>query len=167
MTPRLLLGTALAAGLALAGPGSAEDLIDRGYYDGWQVMVDPNLGNGCLIQSVVRGGDTLVRIGHDGLKDQGYLAVFNPDWTRIRQGKSYDLIFDLDGRQYPATATGLKFNRIPGAGVTFDNRNAYEEVARSKVMTVLNSAGEPLLKIDLKGTSEAITQARQCQKEMG
>ncbi|MGV6848785.1 MAG: hypothetical protein ACWA5A_10440 [Marinibacterium sp.] len=166
MTRHVFTGAVLAALAMLAGPGRAADLIDRGYFNGWQVMVDPDLGNGCLIQAV-RGGDTLVRIGRDGLKDQGYLAVFNPDWTRIREGQDYDLIFDLDGRQYPATVTGLRFNRIPGAGVTFDNPNAYSEVARSKVMTVLSGAGKPLLTIDLKGTAEAIGEARKCQKEMG
>lgn len=60
---RALATAFLALALGLTAPGArAQDLIDRGFVDGWNLMVDPSFGNGCLIQtvyadlSVVRAG---------------------------------------------------------------------------------------------------------------
>lgn len=153
-----------AALIVVAGTAQAE-LIDRGYWNGWNVMVDTDLGNGCLIQSG-RDGKSLTRIGYDALKDQGYLAIFNPDWKRLFDGKTYALTFDLDGRQYPAEVTGLRVSGVPGAGVTFQNLAVYDEIARSKVLSVFNPDGIPVFTLDLTGTAEAIGEARKCQAEM-
>ncbi|MEM9360934.1 MAG: hypothetical protein AAGB04_32585, partial [Pseudomonadota bacterium] len=49
----------------------AQDLIDKGFVDGWNIMMDPALGNGCLIQTVYQDL-SVVRIGYDALDNRGY-----------------------------------------------------------------------------------------------
>ena len=156
----------LIAALLVPSLSHAAELIDRGYFNGWNVMVDPNLGNGCLIQSG-RDGKSLVRIGYDATKRQGYLVIFNPDWHRITTGTQTRVVFDLDGRQYPAEVTSLKVGGVQGFGVTFQQGAVYDEIARSSVMTVFNAKGEAVYSLDLTGTGEAIAEARKCQAEMG
>lgn len=150
-----------AALIALAGTARAE-LVDMGYYDGWNLMVDQDLGNGCLIQTG-RDGETLTRIGYDGLKKQGYLAVFNPDWKRLRQGESYPLTFDLDGTSYPAVATGLEVGKVRGAGVVFGQMTVFDQLARAKMLTVFDAQGKPVFQLDLSGSAQALEAARKCQ----
>ena len=145
---------------------AAAELIDRGYFNGWNVMVDPNLGNGCLMQSVP-DGESLVRIGYDPQKDEGYLTVFNPDWHRVTTGTKQPMVFDLDGRQYPAKVTNLKVGGVSGFGVTFPRQTGFEQIARTKMMTVFNPKGEAVYQLDLSKTGDAFAEARKCQKEMG
>ena len=156
---------AAAALIALALPARAE-LIDQGYYNGWNVMIDTDLGNGCLIQTA-RDGKSLTRIGYDALKQQGYIAIFNPDWTRLREGQSYPLVFALDGDRYPAVATGLELDRVHGAGVIFKNRAVFDEIAKAQTLTVFDGKGAAVFQLDLKGTADALAGARTCQQEQG
>lgn len=49
------------AGLT-TGLAAAQDLRDFGFTEGWNIMVDPQMGNGCLIQRAV-SENSVVRIG--------------------------------------------------------------------------------------------------------
>jgi len=165
--------TMAAALIALAGlvpvlaPGTARaELVDLGFYDGWNVMVDPDVGNGCLIQSG-RDGVSLTRIGYDPGKAEGYIAIFNPDWNKLRRNQSYPLVADLDGQEFPVTATGLQMGNVHGAGVLFSDVQVYDLIAKSSTLTIRDDAGAALFTLDLKGTGQAIAAARKCQQEQG
>ncbi|MEP2029024.1 MAG: hypothetical protein ABJI96_10010 [Paracoccaceae bacterium] len=145
---------------------TAQGLIDRGYVAGWNIMVDPALGNGCLIQTIFQDY-SVVRIGFDAAKKQGYFVVFNKAWGDIKKGKTYDITFELDGKKFDAVATGFFLDKVPGAGVTFTDRNFVYAIAKSQVMTVYNEAGEQVMAIDLSGSGKAIEYARKCQAETG
>lgn len=157
---------AAALFISAGGSVSAQDLIDRGYIAGWNIMVDPALGNGCLIQTVFQDY-SVVRIGFDAQKDQGYFVVFNEAWGRIKKGQTYDIVFELDGKKFDAVATGFYLGKVPGAGVTFTDRNFVFAIAKSQGMTVYNEAGEQVMAIDLSGSGKAIEAARKCQAEIG
>ncbi|OWU73500.1 hypothetical protein [Marinibacterium profundimaris] len=159
----LAFGAALLA-LGLAALPAKADLVDQGYCNGWNVMVDTDLGNGCLIQTA-RDGKSLTRIGYDAVKKQGYIAVFEPDWTRLREGQAYPLVFDLDGTRYPAVATGLQLGRVHGAGVMFTNTSVFDAIAKAQSLTVFDAKGAPVFQLDLKGTAEALAAARKCQQQ--
>lgn len=160
-------GVLTAVFLAMAGAAPAQELVDRGYFNGWNVMVDPQLGNGCLIQSARRVQDALVRIGYDRTSRRGYLVIFSPNFKKVSKGRDYDLIFQLDGERYPAVATGLKMDRTAGVGVHFTNLDVFDAIAAGDVLSVFTADGQPQLSVDLTGTSDAIAAARQCQAEMG
>lgn len=158
----------LTTAVVFLGGGSvfAQDLIDRGYIAGWNVMVDPALGNGCLIQTIFQDY-SLVRIGFDARKDQGYFVVFNDAWGSIKKDQTYDIVFELDGKKFDAVATGFYLGKVPGAGVTFTDRNFVFAIAQSQSMIVYNETGEQVMAIDLSGSGKAIEAARKCQAEMG
>ncbi|WP_037315047.1 hypothetical protein [Ruegeria halocynthiae] len=142
----------------------AQDLIDKGFVEGWNIMMDPALGNGCLIQTVYQDL-SVVRIGYDALDNRGYFAVYNKAWGQIEQGKSYPIRFELDGKSFDATAIGFNQRDVPGATVFFTDRSFVTAIAQNKTMTVYNPAGEVVMAIDLKGTAKALDYARDCQNK--
>jgi len=157
----------LAALLAFAPMATwAQDLIDKGFVAGWNVMVDPQMGNGCLIQNIYEDL-SVVRIGYDAEHNRGYFVVFNKAWGQIDKGKTYDMTFDLDGQTFDAKATGFYLGKVPGAGVFFDDRSFVEAIAKHKVMTVFGQAGAKVMAIDLTGSGKAIEYARKCQAASG
>ncbi|CAD0186085.1 hypothetical protein RUESEDTHA_02990 [Ruegeria sp. THAF57] len=157
-----LLALTLAAFTATAA--WSQDLVDKGFAEGWNIMMDPALGNGCLIQTVYEDL-SVVRIGYDALNNRGYFTVFNKAWGDIEQGQSYPIRFELDGKSFDAMATGFKLDRVPGATVFFTDRNFVNAIAQNRTMTVYNPAGETVMAIDLKGTAKALEYARDCQNK--
>ena len=159
----VITATALCIGSSAA---FAQGLIDKGFVAGWNVMVDPDMGNGCLIQTVYQDY-SVVRIGFDATNNRGYFVVFNKAWRDVKKGKTYDITFDLDGEKFNATATGFVLNKVPGAGVFFDDRNFVHAIAKRKVLTVYGQTGQEVMAIDLKGSGKAIDYARKCQDQQG
>ncbi|MEM9125393.1 MAG: hypothetical protein AAGB28_06420, partial [Pseudomonadota bacterium] len=89
---------------------------------------------------------------------------YNKAWGDIKQGESYPIRFELDGKSYDATAIGFNERDVPGATVFFTDRGFVNAIAQNKTMTVYNPAGEVVMAIDLKGTAKALDYARECQK---
>ncbi len=149
-----------------AGQAAAQTLIDKGFIAGWNLMVDPAFGNGCLIQTVYEDL-SVVRLGYDAQNDRGYFAVMNRAWGQIKQGTQYNIKFDLDGQVFDAVAIGMKQGKVPGAVVFFTDRNFVHAIAQKKVMTVYGQTGQKVMAIDLHGTAKALEYVRSCQAEMG
>ena len=164
---RTLSAALLAVALGFSGlPALSQGLIDKGFVSGWNVMVDPNFGNGCLIQTVYQDL-SVVRIGYDNRQKRSYFVVFNKAWGDIKEGQTYPITFDLDGKKFNATAHGFRLDRVPGAGVFFDDPNFVNSIAQKKGMKVYNPAGELVMAVDLTGSSKAIDYARKCQAQQG
>lgn len=159
--------TTLALALAVSASAAAvqaQELIDKGFVHGWNLMVDPAMGNGCLIQTVYQDL-SLVRLGYDANGNRGYFVVFNKAWGDIKEGENYPIRFELDGESFDATATGFKQGRVPGAIVFFKDREFVHAIAQRKGMTIYGQNGQEVMSIDLKGTAKALEYARDCQKE--
>lgn len=162
---KTLVAIVCAAGIVLcAGAVRAQDLIDKGFVHGWNLMVDPQMGNGCLIQNVYEDL-SVVRLGYDAANNRGYFVVFNKAWGQIDAGKQYPITFDLDGERFEATATGFRQGKVPGAGVFFTDRNFVDAIARRKVLTVYGTQGNKVMAIDLTGSAKALEYARKCQQQ--
>ena len=156
----------LALGLALtAGAVQAQELIPWGSSDYWQVMIDPTLGNGCLIQGTFADGST-VRIGLDRNTGSGYVTFFNETWDDVVDGEVYPVAFALDGEQFEGQAKGIHLGGVPGADIAFDNVDFFKSIAQRQTMTMYED-GEEALSIDLTGTSEGLEAVLKCQDEQG
>ena len=83
--------------VALASTAVAQELELWGASEYWDVMVDPTLGNGCLIQSEFTDG-SVVRIGFDRNQGYGYVRAFNSAWGDIIEGETYPILFALESR---------------------------------------------------------------------
>ena len=158
-----------SAGLALAlsaGAGAAQDLIEWGSSDYWSVLIDPTLGNGCLIQSEFEDG-SVVRIGLDRTTGFGYVTAFNEAWGDIEAGAMYPVNFALDGEQFNGEAKGIYLNDVPGADIEFDSVDFFMSIAQRQTMTMYNSDGGEVLSIDLTGTMAGLEAVLACQDEQG
>lgn len=153
---------AVATCATLAG---AQELEQWGTAGGWDVMIDPSLGDGCLIQAEYQDG-SVVRIGFDRNEGSGYITAFNGNWGDIEEGASYPILFDLDGQEYNGEAKGIYLNGVPGADIYFTNSDFLFDIAQKYTMTLYNSNGE-VMAIDLDGTYVGLEAVLECQDEMG
>ena len=157
-----------AAALVLAccaGAVMAQDLVPYSEAGGWNVAVDPTLGNGCLLTSEFEDGST-VRIGFDATKGNGYIAAFNEGWGEIEDGTMYPVNFMLDDQNYDGEARGIHLNGIPGAWITFDSADFLTDLATRNVM-VLQHNGAEVMSIDLSGSDDAVLETIACQDAQG
>lgn len=156
---------AAAALIAAAGALPAQELEQWGTAGGWDVMIDPSLGDGCLIQAAYNDG-SVVRIGFDRIEGSGYITAFNDAWGDIEDGAEYDIWFDLDGQQYDGVAKGIYLNDVPGADIYFDNPDFLFDIAEKYTLTLYHDGGE-VMAIDLGGTYVGLEAVIACQDEMG
>ncbi|MDF1802506.1 hypothetical protein [Thalassovita sp.] len=161
------LAAAIAASLTVSAgtPALAQELVYWGSGGGWDILVDPTLGNGCLIQAEYQNG-VLVRVGFDLNEGAGYLTAFHENWGDIVEGESYGVAFDLDGQSYDGVAQGIYLNDVPGADIYFDNPDFLWDIAARQTLTLYNEYGE-VMAIDLTGTMVALEGAMECQDDQG
>ena len=163
---RRLVGLTGVAALAMSvGAAGAQDLVEWGSSDFWSVLIDPTLGNGCLIQSEFEDGST-VRIGLDRTTGFGYVTAFNANWGDIEEGAMYPVEFTLDGEQYNGEAKGLYLDGVPGADIEFDSVDFFMSIATRQTMT-MSQDGTEVLSIDLTGTQAGLEAVIACQEEQG
>ena len=155
---------AIAVGFS-AGSAFGDGLGHWGASDYWEVLIDPSLGNGCLIQGEFQDG-SLVRIGLDRTTGSGYVTVFNTAWGDIEDGATYPISFTLDGESFDGEAKGLYLNDVPGADITFDNVDFFMSIAQRQTMTMYHDGNE-VLSIDLTGTMAGLQAVLECQDEQG
>ncbi|MEY8838654.1 hypothetical protein AB9K41_06455, partial [Cribrihabitans sp. XS_ASV171] len=144
--------------LLFAASAAQAQLIDKGFVNGWNIMQDPTLGNGCLIQTVYEDS-SLVRIGYDGEGKRGYFTVFNKSWGEIEPGREYPVTFALDDRSYDATAIGFNQNGVPGGTVFFTDRSFVDSIAKARTLSIRNPQGRHVMDIDLSGSAKALDYA--------
>ncbi len=156
---------AAAAVSLCATTAMAQELMSWGQSGVWSILVDPTLGNGCLIQTDFVDGST-VRIGFDGNTGNGYVAAFNLAWGGIDPGKLYDIAFLLDDEQFDGEATGIYLGDVPGAFIEFENPDFLGAIAQRQTMTLFNDDGE-VMSIDLTGTFNGLSGALDCQEQQG
>lgn len=152
----------LAAAIALPAHAELEYWDNAG---GWDVMVDPSLGDGCLIQAEFQDG-SVVRVGFDRNEGAGYVTAFNMAWGDIEEGVVYPIQFALDGEVYDGEAAGIWLNDVPGADIYFTNPDFLFDIAQKYTMTLYNDNGE-VMAIDLAGSYVALESAIACQEELG
>jgi hypothetical protein len=163
-----ILSAAVCAALisvASAPASLAQDLVYWDQAGGWDILVDPSLGNGCLIQAEFTNG-VVVRVGFARIEGGGYVSAFHDNWGDIEEGASYDILFDLDGQSYEGVARGLYLADVPGADIYFDNPDFLFDIAARQTMTLFNDYGE-VMAIDLTGTMVALDAALTCQEQQG
>ncbi len=160
-------GLTLVFGLVLgiAPHAQAQQLELWGTAGGWEVLIDPSLGDGCLIQAEYNDG-SVVRIGFDRLEGGAYVTVFNDAWGDIEEDAIYPISFSLDGQVYDGEAVGIYLENIPGADIAFTNADFLWDIAKRYTMTLYSEEGE-VMSIDLDGSYVGLEAALECQDEVG
>ncbi len=157
--------TGLAALLLSGVMVQAQELTSFDTVEGWEVLVDTTVGNGCLINAEFEDGSD-VRIGFDVTANTGYVLAANAAWGDIEEGATYPLSFSLDGEVYEGEGTGLYLDDLPGVDIEFDSVEFLMALAEKSTMELANDAG-PVMTIDLSGSAAALLRAIECQEQQG
>ena len=156
---------ALAACVVFSVPVSAQTLVTYDTVGVWDILVDPTIANGCLINTVFEDGSD-VRIGFDNEAGTGYLLAMNEAWAGIEEGTDYPITIDVDGSTYEGSGTGIYIDDMPGVDITFDTVDFLMDVATKQTLTLSNEEG-PVMSIDLTDSLAALEAAIACQEAQG
>jgi hypothetical protein len=157
-----------AAGLAvgfIAPASAAQDIVRWGSAGGWDIMIDPSLGNGCYIYTEYDAG-TVVRLGFSPDDDEAYLMVGNAKWNSIQDGKDYDVQVRMD-RDSPwyVTATGVQFDGLPFLMAETDDTDFLLDFAKKNSLAV-SYGGQTVTSLSLSGTYAAVSEMINCQEQV-
>ncbi|MCB5204211.1 hypothetical protein LH464_17230 [Neorhizobium sp. T786] len=144
--------------------GFAAGSVEWKKVDNWTVFMDPTMGNACYVAAVYEGG-TILRVGFDfaGSVRQIYLALGNDNWKSLEAGKDYPVQIQFDNEvEWAATATGRKNNDATWLYVTTTDTGFLEEFSRKLGMRT-TFRGTEIARLQLKGSSRAITEMLSCQ----
>jgi hypothetical protein len=160
-------GFFVAAGVAVmvSGAAMAQDLVQYDTVGVWDILVDPTIGNGCLINAVFEDGSD-VRIGFAPDTGFGYILAMNSAWDGIEEGVSYPISMDVDGTVYEGEGKGIFINDLPGVDIEFDSADFLMDVATKQTLTLSNESG-PVMSIDLTDSLMALDSAIACQEQQG
>lgn len=162
MRKQMCAGLIVAAAFTMSGAAVAQDLVTLGSVGVWDVMVDPTVGNGCLINAEFEDGSD-VRIGFDAESGGGYLMAMNNAWGDIEDDKSYPITLDVDGSVYEGHAVGLHLDDMPGVDIAFDSAEFLMDVAQKQTLTLIHD-GRSVMAIDLTDSYAALEAAIECQQ---
>ena len=154
---------ALVAATALGAPASGQDSETWGVSGDWEILVDPETGNGCLMQKRLDDG-LVLQFGAEPLRKGGFVAAYSPDWTFIEEGSTGTVRFEFPDVIFEGEVVAEVRDGIPGGRAFFDNPNLPFEFAKRRSMTIV---GQRVGRIEIKldGTFLAIQAVRACQKE--
>ncbi len=155
----------MAAVLAFSVPASAQELTLYDTVGVWEVLIDPSVDNGCLINAEFEDGSD-VRIGFENAGASGYLMAMNAAWGGIEDDTEYAITLDVDGTIYEGKGKGMHLDDVPGVDITFDSADFLLDVA-TKTSLKLSNADGPVMSIDLADSDKALESALACQAEQG
>ena len=147
-----------------ASAAYASDLESWGEASGWNILVDPATGNGCLMEKTLED-NTLVQIGAMPNRQGGFLGVYNSAWDDIEDGAQGVIRMDFGDALFEGVVEGKVFNGIPGGFAFFDNPNFVDEFAKRTRLIVTGKKSGHRVEIDLTGTTRGLAAVRACQKE--
>ncbi|MDR7124144.1 hypothetical protein J2X53_000962 [Pseudorhodobacter sp. 4114] len=158
----------LATTIAFAGlstMATAQDLMTYDTVGVWDVLVDPTIGNGCLINAVFEDGSD-VRIGFAPDTGYGYILAMNEGWEGVEDDAMYPVSMDVDGSVYEGEGKGIHIDGLPGVDIEFDSAEFLMDVATKQTLTLSTEAGE-IMSIDLTDSLRALEAAIACQEAQG
>ena len=155
------------AGLFFATSAWAQESIPWKEIGGWDVLMDPSMGNACFITTVYDEG-TILRLGFDFSQEQRsiYLALGNKNWKSLEAGKEYPLQIQFDRNpMWDATATAIDFNGTNFLAVSTTETDFASEFSRKLGMRATFN-GREVAALRLNGSSRAVTEMLNCQEKV-
>jgi len=149
-----------------AGTGAetrAEEMSKWGDTAGWAILIDPGNANGCLMEKKLESG-TLVQFGMVPDRDGGFFALYNPDWSDIKDGATGVVTLEFPKKRFVGDVAGVAKEGRFGGYAFFDNPNVTVEFGKNNEMTVVGELGRNI-EVGLSGTMKAIQAVKACQSE--
>lgn len=157
--------TAAAAVLAVVGTAAFAQVTEWKTVGDWNINVDASSGNGCLMSKQYDNG-IMLQFGLLPLRNGGFFAAYNKDWTFIEKGKDAPVTFLFEGIRFDGKSQGYVSGPWYGGFVFTNNPALVYEFAKKKQMTV--TAGDnPPVTLSLDGTLKATDELIACQEAQG
>ena len=153
-----VLSLCMCCTLARAG-----DLPSWAIVGDWKILVNETTGHSCFAQRDFDDG-MRVQIGFDVLRNGGFFAAYNLDWTQIEEGDIGTIKFEFGDARFAGDAIGRMNDDLPGGYVFFDNPNFVDEFAKRNSVKFSGESGV-WIEISLSGSQQAIAAVQNCQKE--
>jgi hypothetical protein len=142
---------------------AADGLTDWGQSGDWSVLIDPDEGNGCLIQKDFSDG-IRIRFGNLPLQSGGFFAALSRDWSDLEIGTTGTVKFLMDDAKFAGEVQTIEEDGWYGGSAFFNNPELFTAMAKRRSVTVIGPRGRTF-EVDLAGSSKAIDVMQECQKE--
>lgn len=161
--PAIIGLSILAVSTASATATSAAEITKWATVSGWEILIDPDAGNGCLMQKTLDEG-TRVRIGAVPQRDGGFISVANPSWEAVADDTTSTLTFNFDGELFAGDAVAINDGDLHGNYAFFNNPEFVSDISKRRNM-IVSDDDKDLATVDLTGTKKAVDAVLKCQKE--
>jgi hypothetical protein len=161
------IATLVSALIALgsAGAALAQDPKVWGQVPGWEIKIDPSMGNGCFAWADYESG-TVMRIGYHPETDRVYLLFGDPEWKSLKAGRDYRVKFVFDGREtFEDEMVGHDISGTVFLSVDDVNDDFIEAFAVRHAMEIFYQ-GKSIAHLSLKNTHAAIEAVARCQQSV-
>lgn len=153
--------------VTLSSPTHAQKAGKWGEVGGWEIRVDPSVGNGCFASQIYEDG-TLVRIGVDAEQKRIYLFFANKAWRSLEEGKIYRVRIVFDGASgYNGDMVGYRLSSGSIVLAHRDLSSAFVKDFMQRNGMRIHYQGNQLSHLSLRNTYAAVGEVYNCQKEFG
>lgn len=156
------LGRLMICAALVSVPGVAAALTEWGKSGDWTILVDPETGNGCLMQKDTEAG-IRVRFGYVPDREGGFISALSRDWTDVEPGTTGTVKFVTDEAKFAGDAEMIEEDDWKGGWAFFNNPNFVVELAKRRSITVIGPKNT--FDIGLTGSAKAIDEMKKCQAE--
>jgi hypothetical protein len=153
----------LVFAVVASGACGAGDLEKWEQSGDWSVLIDRDVGNGCLIQKDFADG-IRIRFGYLPERDGGFFAALSRDWGHIEAQTAGTVKFLTDQAKFAGEVEMIEEDGWFGGLAFFNNPNLTEELAQRRSIKVIGPQGGTF-DVDLTGSFRAITMMKECQSE--
>ncbi|MGI6856310.1 hypothetical protein [Mesorhizobium sp. 1B3] len=170
MIRAIVIAVMLAFGLASSN-ANEEGAVDQSVafwksVGHWTVWVDRTVENGCFIATAFEDS-TVLRLGFVGIDRNlfAYIGVGNEQWKSLEEGKDYELVIQMDGRNpWRAEASVMKIGgKVPFLVAEASEAEFFKEFMRKHSLTI-SYKGTVVVTLDLKGSAAAMRELLTCQE---
>ncbi|MGA9252239.1 MAG: hypothetical protein WBV78_14575 [Roseobacter sp.] len=148
-----------------ANPLKAEDRQYWGAAGDWAILIDEEVGDGCLMQKDFANG-IRVEFGYVPDLNGGFFSAVSADWKSVDAGSRGIVKFITDQAKFAGEAEMIEVDGRYGGRAFFNNPNLTTEMAARRSITVIGPEGGTF-DVDLTGTSRAISMLKECQSVQG
>jgi hypothetical protein len=121
--------------------------VHRIWFSGrWDVLVNQNMGPGCLIAKQNSAAGTQAEIGIDAKGElRGYLALYSKKPEKVSEVEKLSVVFDVGGQTFTGVATGQEMAGFDGAVVPINNLDFIYGLAKKNTLTIYPKGRDPIV----------------------
>lgn len=147
--------------LVAAAPMQAKEAVEWGKVGDWQIVIDKNIGSGCIMQKNFENG-ILLQFGLLPKRGTSFFAAYRQDWKSIESGQKVQVKYEFDGVAHKGQANGYISKPWYGGFVEVKDPAVMTEFALKNTLKVTGPRGRNF-ELSLDGTKKGVAALQECQ----